>query len=99
MSFHRPTSLAAAFINAAINTPGVSPEKGTGNWVARRSIINAERPGFGVVFERDRNPPKPTTLDPTKLKAALTSGFEQVFSAAASPMRPFLTDDEIHGVD
>lgn len=98
MSFHRPTSLAAAFINAAVKT-NANPEKGTGNWVARRSIINAERPGFGVVFERDRNPPKPTTLDPTKLKAALTTGFEQVFSAAASPMRPYLTDEEIHGVD
>lgn len=98
MSFHRPTSLAAAFINAAVKT-NADPVKGTGNWIARRSIINAQRPGFGVVFERDHNPPKPTNLDPNKFKAALTTGFEQVFSAAASPMRPYLTDEEIHGLD
>jgi hypothetical protein len=99
MSFQRPTSLADAFITAACKTKGVNPDKGTGNWIARRSIINAARPGFGIVTERDKTPPKPTTLKPEALKQALSSGFEQVFTAAASPMRPFLTDEEIHGID
>ena len=53
--FQRPTSLAAAFINAAVKTP-CNPEKGTGNWIARRSIINADRVGFGVVKEFDHSP-------------------------------------------
>lgn len=59
--FQRPTSLAAAFVNAACAVPGVDPDKGTGNWVARRSIINTRRQGFGVVCEFDHRPGyKPT---------------------------------------
>jgi len=88
MSFNRPTSLADAFITAACKTK-CNPDKGTGNWVARRSIINAQRPGFAVITERDRSPRKrTTTLSPAEHKG-LVAGLEQVFLAAALTDVPF----------
>ena len=84
--FKRPTSLADAFITAACKVP-CNPDKGTGNWIARRSIINAERPGFGIVTERDRSP-KRHKLTPAEHKG-LVEGLEQVFLAAALTDIPF----------
>lgn len=97
MSFQRPTSLGAAFMIAACNTKGVNPDKGTGNWVARRTIINAERPGFAVVKEFDRSPRRPSALSTPKLKEAVTEGLCEVFMAAA--LKASLEDDETIGVD
>jgi hypothetical protein len=51
---YRATAMASAFINAAaaqINSGNANPDKGTGNWIARRTAINADRPRFGMVYE------------------------------------------------
>jgi hypothetical protein len=50
----RTTALAEAFVKAAANniTSGdANPDKGTGNWIARRAALNTERPNFGMVYE------------------------------------------------
>ncbi len=47
----RPTTFADALINAALKTPNVNEKKGTGNWVARRVLLNTERPNFAIVVE------------------------------------------------
>jgi len=88
MSFQRPTSLADAFITAACKTR-CNPDKGTGHWVARRSIINAERPGFAVVREFDRSPLKPRKSLTKAEHKGLVDGLEQVFLAAALTDVPF----------
>lgn len=97
MSFQRPTSLGAAFMIAACSLPKVDHQRGTGNWVARRTLLNAERPGFAVVKEFDHSPRRPSSLPTPKLKEAITSGLEEVFMAAA--LNPSLVDDEVVGVD
>lgn len=102
MSFQRPTSLGAAFMIAACSLPKVDHQRGTGNWVARRTLLNAERPGFAVVKEFDRGPRRPsaghgTSLSTPKLKEAITAGLEEVFMAAA--VTAYLEDDETHGID
>lgn len=56
--FQRATSLADAFITAAVKQK-VDHQRGTGNWIARRAIQNCERTGFGVITEYDRRPQPP----------------------------------------
>ncbi len=86
--FNRPTSLADAFITAACKTK-CNPDKGTGHWVARRSIINAARPGFAVVREYDKSPKKAKkALAPAEYRG-LVDGLEQVFLAAALTDVPY----------
>lgn len=67
--FTRPTSLAAAFMKAAIKVDHQQPldlQKGSGNWVARRVALNAtERGQFGMTTEYDKRP------TPPKMRAAL----------------------------
>lgn len=57
--FTRATTLADAFVNAVVKTTKaekVDHNTGQGNWIARRVILNAERPGFGMVKEFDKRP-------------------------------------------
>ena len=62
--YRRPTSIADAFITAAIKagvgTSKVDHQRGTGNWIARKVALNAtERGEFGTVVEQDRRPVPP----------------------------------------
>lgn len=66
--FQRPTSLADAFITAAVKHK-VDHQRGQGNWIARRAIQNTERPRFGVVTEYDRSPKKTKKLDAPAIQA------------------------------
>ena len=85
MSFQRPSTMGEAFLIASIKAKkvdhSIDTHKGTGNWVARRALINAERPGFAVVKEFDRRP-KREPLSPAGYKG-LVEGLEQVFIEAA----------------
>ena len=59
--FNRPTTLAAAFVNAALKMEKagkVDHQRGSGNWVARRTLINADKPGFAIIREFDSQPVK-----------------------------------------
>lgn len=91
MSFSRPTSLADAFLTAACKMPRTKVDhvRGTGNWVARRTLINAERPGFAVIREFDRSPPKPRKSLSKAEQKGLVEGLEQVFLAAAITDVPY----------
>lgn len=53
----RPTSLASAFINAAVKS-GDLKKVDHQHWVARRVALNCDKPKFGVVTEVDRRPTK-----------------------------------------
>ncbi len=80
--FQRPTSLAEAFLNAAvkqIKAGKVDHHKGTGNWVARRVAVTAEtREGFGMVREFDKRPQRPAR-SPAKLDDYVAAGMSQGF--------------------
>lgn len=55
----RPTTLAAAFVAAAakeINTKGANVERGTGNWIARHTVMNTTRKGFEVPLSVVKQP-------------------------------------------
>lgn len=57
--FIRPTSLAAAFVNAAVNAVNAGKvDHSQASWVARRVIHNASERGdsFGMVREQDKRP-------------------------------------------
>ncbi len=44
-----PTNMAAAFVNAAVKkmkTEKVDHQKGTGHWIARKVVLNAENKDF-----------------------------------------------------
>ena len=59
MSFIRPTSLAAAFVNAAANAVNSGKvDHSQSSWVARRVLHNASERGdrFGMVREQDKRP-------------------------------------------
>jgi hypothetical protein len=71
--FKRPTSFADAFVSAVVKTTKaekVDHTTGQGNWIARRVILNAERPGFGMVTEYDKRP-VPTHKSDTDISASL----------------------------
>lgn len=99
--FNRPTSMAAAFVTAACKMQGVDPDKGKGNWVARRTIINAGRPGFAVVTERDHSPPRPNT----HVMAVVTKPTTEVLRAEGMDICDDLQvsrglyDAEVEGID
>lgn len=57
--FTRATSMADAFISATVKkmkTEKVDHQAGTGNWIARKVILNTERENFGLVTEYDKRP-------------------------------------------
>lgn len=54
--FKRPTSLASAFINAAIKSGDLRKQVDHQHWVARRVALNCDKPKFGVVTEVDTRP-------------------------------------------
>jgi hypothetical protein len=65
--FQRPTSLASAFINAAIPVlkkvdhdvrAGGCDANPRASWVARRVALNCDKPKFGMVTEADKRPTK-----------------------------------------
>ena len=89
--FNRPTSLADAFLTAACKMPRskVDHQRGTGNWVARRTLLNAERPGFAVVREYDKSPKNPKKALTPAEQRGLVEGLEQVFLAAALTDVPY----------
>ena len=47
----RPSTMAEAFVNAAVKQKNVDTQRGTGNWIARRVILNTERINFAIVCE------------------------------------------------
>lgn len=59
MSFIRPTSLAAAFVNAAANAVNSGEvDHSQSSWITRRVLHNASERGerFGMVREQDHRP-------------------------------------------
>lgn len=58
--FHRPTTMAAAFINTTaqmIRTKKVDHQRGIGHWVARHVAERALTDNrFGIVTEYDKTP-------------------------------------------
>ena len=85
MGFKRVTTMAEAFVNATvkeIKAGKADPQKGTGNWIARRVAVSATtRPGFCVVNEVDHRPTrKPAKLD-DYVVAAMSEGFYEVMLA------------------
>lgn len=62
MSFTRPTALADAFMTAtakALRQGMIDPDKGKGNWIARRCAIDAQQERkIGLVHEMDKRPIK-----------------------------------------
>ena len=54
----RATSMATAFVDAAVKV-SCNPEKGVGLWTARRTLLNAQRPGFAVVVDRPQAQTRP----------------------------------------
>ena len=54
----RPTTLAAAFVNAAAReiNKGADVNKGRGSWIARRTVMNTTRKGFEVPLSVVRQP-------------------------------------------
>ena len=56
--FKRPTTLAQAFINAAVKSGELTTKVDHSRWVARRVAINCDKPNFGLVTEVDRRPVK-----------------------------------------
>ena len=97
--FQRPTSLAAAFVNAAVAQHGISVDKGHGNWIARRTLLNTDRPGFGVVKEVDHRPgfrPDWTQTSPRVLQAERQEAVQSfVKSAALDEMTTKIINDSI----
>ena len=104
--YQRPTSMAAAFINAtakAINTGKVDHARGIGNWVARRIAISAEsRPNLDIVTNFDRSPSRPRkmvkTLDQSTINA-INEGILEVVEISMAAKAAHLEDSEIFGVD
>lgn len=104
--YQRPTSMTAAFINAAakqINAGTVDHVRGTGNWVARRIAISAEsRPNLGIVTDFDRSPSRPRkmakTLDPNTV-TAINEGIMEIAEISMASKAAHLEDSEVFGVD
>lgn len=104
--YQRPTSMTAAFINAAakqINAGTVDHVRGTGNWVARRIAISAEsRPNLGIVTDFDRSPSRPRklakTLDPSTINA-INEGIMEIAEISMASKAAHLEDSEVFGVD
>jgi hypothetical protein len=105
----RATSMAAAFVDAAVKVQ-CNPEKGIGLWTARRTILNAQRPGFAVVVDRpaqvhSRIPRQPEQVASAikSFNADLVDDMAQVFVdihlKLTSPARDFLSDEELLGLD
>lgn len=104
--YQRPTSMTAAFINAAakqINAGTVDHVRGTGNWVARRIAISAEsRPNLGIVTDFDRSPSRPRklakTLDPSTINS-INEGIMEIAEISMASKAAHLEDSEVFGVD
>jgi hypothetical protein len=73
--FDRPTSLGAAFVKAAIKVDHQHDPK---QWVARRTLLNAERAGFAIVREHDRTPPKPNKVLDKATITAINAAVEEL---------------------
>jgi hypothetical protein len=56
--YKRPTTLAQAFINAAVKSGDLGKKVDHNYWVARRVAVNCDKPNFGLVTEVDRRPIK-----------------------------------------
>lgn len=104
--YQRPTSMAAAFINATakqINAGTVDHVRGTGNWVARRIAISAEsRPNLGIVTDFDRSPSRPRKMDKVLDKSTITAineGILEVAEISMASKAAHLEDAEVFGVD
>lgn len=54
----RPTTMAAAFVNAALKHKEEIEKVDHNRWVARRVAANTERKGFALVNEFDHSPRK-----------------------------------------
>lgn len=79
--FQRPTTLAAAFVSAAakqMHAGKVDHQRGKGSWVARKVLLNTERPGFAVITEFDKSPKKAkSTLSAAAIKG-INEGIEEL---------------------
>lgn len=80
--FSRPTTLADAFINAAVKAEKKNQDLSkpkVDHWLARRVALNTERTGFAVVREFDRRPAAPVkkTLDQATI-SAINSAIEEL---------------------
>ena len=58
--FIRETPMRAALLKAAAaaKVDHHRAERGEGNWIARRAVLNTERKGFALRTEFDRRPNK-----------------------------------------
>ena len=104
--YQRPTSMTAAFINAAakqINAGTVDHVRGTGNWVARRIAISAEsRPNLGIVTDFDRSPSRPRKMGKVLDKStinAINEGILEVAEISMAAKSAHLEDGEVFGLD
>lgn len=75
MSFSRPTSMADAFITAALK---VDHKRNPQQWVARRTLLNCQRTGFAVVKEFDHSPKKPAKRLDEKTIKAINLGIDEI---------------------
>jgi hypothetical protein len=100
--FTRPTTLAAALINAVAKNPDQLNKVDHQRWIGRRVALNCERTGFAVVTEYDRSPKKEkNTLSASAIKG-INAGIEELVELGAMQrMAPAagLEDTEVVGLD
>lgn len=104
--FMRATSLADAFVTAAVKRQKaakkvgqmIDPGAGKGDWKTRRVLLNCERAGFAVVKERDSRPQKPSKVLPLYVQQAIVDGIGEIAEKLVMGRKVELMDEEILGV-